>query len=699
MPTPEEARAELARRELARRQTGRDANASAAFAENTLGLALAPVPFLNVVPALRAAAANPSDRVGAGAAGYLDSSGLGWNDEATGGFAAIGDVMRGIRPTAQRMQAATNTTRQNLDTAYRENPLSTIAGQIVGFVAPGMATGGGSTAAQGVGTRFGIAAGTGGALGAVSGAGSAGRDEDRLQGAAMGGLLGAATGAAFQGANEARLFERGGDLLRRGLGLPPSAPNPQRGLAGMANGLGENEQALDDLVRTARRNRNLGVRTPNDLGRVMDEAAQIDPQMTVAEALQTPGQGRLAYLARAPGETGQLVEDVFTQRALNQSSQLENAFLGRAPATGDALEQTVEEAWRTRGRELYEPLMGNVSPAGQAAFNGRILPRITQGSERYSPVIAEAWDRAGRMIQEEVSLGALPANAANNLARRLHFTKMALDDMVRDPTTVPRGLRAVNNAQLSRIASDFADTLDNGSPAAIIPGYRTARTELADYATAQRAIEAGRGAFGRQRFPSPEALARHVQNLSPGERPYFIAGVEEALANTIRTAGRDGRRNAAASLLSDQTQARLRAVFGQEADGMIDRARQLARQFEFGQRVRPTTGSITSQMAFEAADTASIPTTARGAAFNLAQRAYFGIAGPAGERYRNRMGQVYTTPVGRFQQEGGGLLARARREAEQRRLAQRTLLTNSAVPSGFNAMGISAFPQEDQYGP
>lgn len=689
---------------------------SAFFADSTAAMALAPVPFLNVVPALRLASYNPQTRTGAAAGGFLNASSLDWNDEASGYVAAVGDRLLGRTPNAQTMRQAVEASRDDFRDAQANHPISTLGGQLAGYIAPGGFIG---APAAGVGMtgRIGAAAGVGGTIGAASGAGAAETDDQRLRGAAMGGAM----GAAFGGGLQATLGEAAPALWRAGrraLGLPATS----------SRRMGAAEVALEDVREVTRFNPNLdrawrqaiaaapdaaarsNIERMGPLGYAVSQAAETNPNATIAEVLGQGAQNRLAYLGRQGGETGQRIEDFMQARNRNQVPELENAFLGRAPATADTLQESVAQAWRTRGNELYEPLMGNVSPAGQAAFNSRILPRITQGNERYSPVIAEAWDRAGRMIQEEVSLGALPANAAQNLARRLHFTKMALDNMVSDPTTVPRGLQAVDNARLGRIASDFADTLDNGTASAIIPGYRAARAELADYATAERAIDAGRAAFNRTRFRSPEALARHVQNLSPGERPYFLAGVEEELANIIAQAGRDGQRNAASALLADRTQARLRAVFGREADVMIERARVLSQQFEFGQRVRPSRGSITSNVMLQQTGIGA----AGGAVLNqedplagLVQGAAVGaitgrigpalynrFLGPKTEQARNMLGRFYLTPVGQYQGASGGLLARARQEGALRAQRQAVERTRNAYLTGLAGMGVYQPAQE-----
>lgn len=601
-----------------------------------------------------------------------DMASLSLGDEAMGGIAAARAAIDG-EDAGRAYRDQVKRSRGTLHRAWEERPGYAFAGMAAGTLIPGMGLSGVARTGANVGGRLlrGGAAGAG--FGAVAGAGASG---DTLNERARGAALGGATGAALGAGSHAILGEAiptAVNAARRGLRIPP----PQTGRMGVA------EFARDDIMRTASQNAGLGVRSVEGLGRVMDDAARRDPTLTVAEALGMPGQGRLAFLARAPGKTGQAAEDAFVSRARNASAEVEDTVLGRAPATADDLEQHLAAQWQTKGNELYEPIL-SAPMTGQSAnlFKTRIAPRLEPGNSRFSPALAEAWERAGRLIQEEVSIGRLAPDAAQNLARRAHFAKMALDDMVRDPLAVPSGLRHVTNAQMATIARDFANVLDDGRGAAIIPGYANARGQLADIASARGAVDAGRQAFTRQRFASEEALQRHVAKLSDGELPYFIAGVEDAMSNMVAGAGRDGTRNVAASLLNDRTQARLRAIYGDQADQMIGRLRTIAEKFQFGQRVRPSTGSITSNMAMQAGDwMGSMPSGSIRS--NVIKGVWDNTVGKVGQRHRDLMGQIYLTPVSAFGNAQRGLLSRANREASRRQSRTRLNRTKGAYYAGL----------------
>lgn len=639
------------------------------------------------------------DRGTAFARGLGDSLSLSWGDELMGvGAGAMAALGGGNYDTAYNRQVAQS--RANLDEANRVHPVSTTAGEITGYLAPGLGMAKVGRVGLGVAGRLGSAAGLGAALGGVSGAGVGETPEERLQ---MG-LTGAGLGAAFGGGTQAILGEAAPALVNQGRrwfsGVTGYPTNPGR--------MGIAETARQDLMATARQNQNLGVRDETDLVARMQEAARTDPTLTVAEVMGQSGQGRLAALARAPGQTGQRAEDYFTQRAASQADEVTGAVLGRAPASGDALEQELQQAWRTRGPELYQPILAQ--PLGQeSAAAARALQESPLMQHR---AVQAAWERAGAMIADDVALGRIPPNAAQSLSHRLHYTKVAMDDMIADPTRLEPGIRNMNNASISAARDQLLGRIER-----IIPGYNSARAQMADIGAARRAVEMGRQAFTRQRFATPEALARHVARLPEAERPFFIAGAEDALSNMIGAAGRDGRRNVAVSLLGDNTQARMRALYGQEAEGMISRLRQISSKFEFGQRVRPSQGSITSNVLMQlspgiagaglgAANAQDDPImgalTGGALGFGMTavgrqafRRAVLENIERGAQRQRDVLGRIYLTPAGEFQRESRGLLSRAQREAQRRAYRTRLERTRGAYLSGLGGMGVVS-SREDQ---
>lgn len=607
--------------------------------------------------------------------GHLEAFSRGATDAATFGFfdEIVGAGGRAlvspfVSPEVSEAfgRQATERTRDALDQAQEDRPVTTGAGLFAGSLVPGFGVGGLVSRGVGAGGRMALAAGSGAVGGGAYGVGAGETPQQRVEGGAQGAALGAALGAAGHGILSEAL-PAAGRGVQRALRLPDYQG---QGPAGMA---------AQDLMRTAQGNRSLNVSAPSDLARVMDDAAAREPEMMVGEALGQQGVSRLAALARMRGQTGQRVEDQVTQRARNQGDVLEDAFV-RSPISGDALEQQVRQQWRERGNDLYEPILSAPPQFGnlRAFLNLRNSPLFQHRA------IQSAWRRAGDMIRDDISLGRVAEGAANSIRHQLHYAKVALDEMIEDPTRLEPGLRNMNNNSIVAARDQLLRRMEG-----VIPGYTAARGQLADIGSARRAIEAGRQVFTRQRFNSNDALRRYVEAMPPGERPYFQAGIEDWVSNQIATAGRDGRRNVGAALLNDRFQSRLRIVFGQEAEPMIARARQQAAMFDSGNRMRPSAGSITSNMAFEAGDMAAPPIPTRGNMIDAAWRfGWNNTVGRVGERHRDFMGRVYSMPVGEFRRGQGGLLSRAQAEAQRREARTRLNRTRGAYLAGVGAAGL-----------
>lgn len=708
--TPQQAQAELARRELARRERSRTP---------TMGDVMSAVNPLTAPAWAADQVARRNDALGAGVAGLREGLSFSWADELGGVQAGLGAMMRG-QQYGPAFQQERDRMRQNLETHQTERPFSTGAGQLTGALLTGFAPGGMVARGMGPAGRLLTAGGTGAAAAGTYAAGAAPTDaptlagdiQQRLPAAGEGAALGALLGGGFQGA-----FEVASPLIRAGRRWFSGAT----GHPTVPGRMGVAETARQDMLATARSNpvlmqrarqymeQNPGATLEDALIAEMRQTAAADPTLTTAEVFGQSGQGRLASIARAPGETGQRVEDFFTARARNQPDELEAVLAGRAPATGDALEQQVREQWRTRGPELYEPLLGaRPEPRHLQAFQALLSSDLFKHR-----AIQSAWRRADDMIRDDIALGRIAPGAVNSIRHQLHYAKVALDEMIEDPTRLEPGLRNMNNASIAAARDQLLRRMES-----VIPGYNAARSQMADIGAARRAIEAGRQAFTRQRFASDAALQRYVQSLSPGERPYFLAGAEEAMGNMMATAGRDGRRNVANTFLNDRFRARLRAILGDEAGPVLERVRQIGEKFEFGSRVRPSQGSITSNVLLQNFAGAGIgagtgmanaqddpimgaltggvlgfglTAAARRAGSNFARNTIERGA----QRQRDVLGRVYLTPVGEFETMSGGLIRRAQREAKRRAARDRLLRTRGAVYAGVGSAGI-VDPREDE---
>ena len=599
-----------------------------------------------------------------------DSVSFGLGDEIHGGFAGVDALLQG-RDYGTAFRRQRDRSRATLERAWRERALETGVGTLAGAVVPFAGIGAGVRTGVSLGGRLLRAAGSGVAAGAVSGAGAVNTTADTLGGdiqqrlgaAGQGGVIGAVLGGGAHGI---------GQLAR-----VPRAITTRLGRIPASSAGSMPESILNDIFRTARQNPNLNMRAPDDLLRIFREAAVKNPGATVAEALGSAGTQRLAALARMPGETGELVEGVITQRNRNAAGKIETRFL-RAPVSGDDLEVAVKQAWKTDGARLYNPILN--APLSRA--NLRAFVDLRKSPLWNHRAVRSAWERSAGAIDDRVALGELAEGARSSLKHRLHYTKVSLSDMVSDPRKLDPGLAAMDNANLTAATHQFANVVDG-----IIPGYNLARATLADHGAAKRAIEVGRTVFSLTNFRTGDALRRHMVKLTPGELPYFIAGMEDAIGNMIQSAGRDGRRNVASALLNDRFQARLKIVLGgQKANAMLRRARQSAALFDTGNRMRPSTGSITSNMAFQAADMLSMPTKS-GIIDHIGQSIWNNTLGRFGEKYRNAAGRIYASPANQqaaVRALRTGLLGRATRVQ-----AQRLRQTKGAYQAGLWGVGAN----------
>lgn len=438
---------------------------------------------------------------------------------------------------------------------------------------------------------------------------------------------------------------------------PSPGPSPQ-----LPSGV--SERVMEDALRTAQRNRNLHVRNFDDLSQHLEAQATQHPNRVVAEALGEPGVARGMALTRLPGQTGQLAEDVLGPRAESQLSRLESNL--QSPVSGDALEQAVREAWRTRGAALYEPIMAAPITGDQIAALNQ-LQRSPLWNHR---AVQAAWQRAEGMVQDDVALGRLPANIADSIKARLHYTKVALSDMVANPHLLEPGLANIDNANLTAAAHQFADALEP-----IMPNYTAARAELADLGSARRALESGRNFANRREFRSPEALRRYVQGLQGDSRRYFAVGLEDALQDMMTRAARDGRSNIAGRLQNENVLQRIDAAFGPERGRAVrEYLRSESRDFITGTRLRAAHNSPTAQMSAEMRELGeNLPTTRSGVIDRL-------LIDPIRrntehrwrEGYRDALGRYYMTPLSQAGGEGRSLAAQAAREAEAARLERLT---------------------------
>lgn len=470
--------------------------------------------------------------------------------------------------------------RDRMGVARDEQGGAFLAGQIgAGIVAPGAAlklAGKGAqallrgTAALPLPAQMAIGAGVGGVSGAIGGAGRADQT-DRLSGAASGAAGGAAFGAA------APFLGQAVSKVLGGVRMGPTA-TARAVAAGDIPAQGGppavDMSALDDLIRVMERSPR---RDAAALTQYIDDAAK-DPGRgrTLMDAFGQAGVKRMKTLYKQPGQTADLAAEQFGARAAGQRARIEKDLLGRSAFSSLDAEKEVARLYDEVGDEFYRPVLNQpISQEGLRAFEKEIVPLMrNRWFERASA-------KADELIANDILLNKLPQNAAGSLPHKLHYTKLAFDNMISrmKRSSEMDAAAGTELRQLVEIKQRFLKALDPHNPfdplspkgGGILPGYSVARREFGGIVEADEAIEQGRAVFRPGAFRTPAHLREYVLKLSNFEKQFFYAGLEDELGRILSSANTQGRRNLAAEILNDGRLDRLRAIFPSSTMKRIER--------------------------------------------------------------------------------------------------------------------------------
>lgn len=559
------------------------------------------------------------DPLSAGASGLADTVSFGFGDELAGAGAGALNVLQG-RDYLSAYRAQADRSRANLRQAWEDQPLATGAGMLAGAIVPGVAAGRLVRTGASLGTRLATAGASGAVGGGIAGAGSANGDlEERLRGAGFGAAAGAVLGGGLAAAGEA---------IPLGTRLLPSRRPRSQSIS---------DEVLNDIMRRAS-DMDANVRTPTDAAAMIRRNAAGAPEMTTAEALGAGGIQRATSLTRRSNRAAQIADETLRPRMSATRRRFEDTVLTPNIPSGDEMIESLRQQWRTTGTQALEPVFQQ-PPRVDRLAQSQVWSRLQQ-----HPAVAEALRRADDHMRGEIALGNVAADQAQNIARRLHYAKMALDDMIADPTTAPRGWGATVNRSMVMAAEQLRGVIDD-----VAPGYQQVLGSLADIATAQRAVQLGRDVFNRNAARTPEEYARLVGALPRNATQAFDAGINDAIMDLIRSATRDGGGNIANRLLQDARFDRLAVALGRERAEDIRRfAQQELRMWEAANRMRPNvnspTGSVAADMAEDAARAPPRPTMS-GIADSVWRNLYEAAAGPRAQRRMEAMAQVYFSPA------------------------------------------------------
>jgi hypothetical protein len=328
--------------------------------------------------------------------------------------------------------------------------------------------------------------------------------------------------------------------------------------------------------------------------------------ITAAEAAGPGFIGHASGLARRSTPTGELAADAMGMRAADRGNRIMGHLQNLTGYSPGEAQQSVDAVVQA-GREAADPMFAAIraqpagvfhpeldailgTPAGKQATAGAV--RDLQNA-RINPM-------AHGFVVDPAS-GEIPnlIPGPNGLtAHALDLTRQNLGDMVeRDafgkikPDSESRG-----NFNINGVKRDLTNLLaGNGTPAApgLIPGYRDALDVSGDYLSVKAAYDRAQGRLFGTSGPAndPRAFDAWFQRLTPGEQ----AGAQASGVNDIYSQLQNGKLRPTA-MAAPNVQAKLRTMFPDRADDLIDHMTQEAKMSAASARMTPNLNSTTGDV-------------------------------------------------------------------------------------------------------
>lgn len=390
------------------------------------------------------------------------------------------------------------------------------------------------------------AAATGGATGAITGAGEA-EPGQRTEGAARGGATGTALGPAGQVATKAvsGVVSKGLEMGRSAIGADPTKTFRDR---------------ADVKLLQALRRDGLSPKDAQDRLQAI-QASGYKPE-TIVEIGGKNTRALADVVSKYPGAS-QVAEDLAEQRMAGQAGRVISDFervFGRRESALDVADDLINRRNLSSG-PLYQ----------QAYREGGVIqdPRIDKLME------LNAFKDAYKTARELAELDGvnLPANVQDLKQiggfdlRTLDYIKRGLDDVLYVRATPISGTGKQVIAKLKEKRREFVDIVDEVGP----DSYRAARQAFAGPTEVRDAIEAG------QKFTrlSPSQLERDFAKLSPAEKEGFQLGVLESIRQNVDR-GADGSDALRRVWASPEKRKQLQVILGN--DQFMDLSNSLARE-------------------------------------------------------------------------------------------------------------------------
>lgn len=331
-----------------------------------------------------------------------------------------------------------------------------------------------------------------------------------------------------------------------------------------------------------------------------------------AEALGPNGVAMLATLGRRSGATGEALGNHLVARSVNAPARMMDDFTSAAgidPRAAQGNFDQVLEAGQKRAAPLYDeaykqntnmasPVLDKIleTPAGKKALADARTKMQNDMSLMGTP-------DADLMEQAREGGTELPAKgAASGMKLRVYdYVKRSLDDQISS------AFRAGNKNEGSILvdlkgklvkALDDSDVTGQAGPNSVKPeggAYARARSAAGDYLGAKQAYEDGQSHI-LSTSTSADDVAKYVAKLSPTALEAYKGGI----ANKILTQAQNSRLTPRL-VGTDAVRLKLAAAIGPEkAQQFIDNIQNEASLAASGNRMKPGTGSISSDVLMNA---------------------------------------------------------------------------------------------------
>ena len=430
------------------------------------------------------------------------------------------------------------------DAYQTENPKTAFAADVAGSVPPAMVLGGaiGPMAGEGIGGALLTNAGTGGAMGAASGAiNTDGSPADRLKAALMQGGLGAGLGAAAVpvGAVAGKVAGATGQRLADALFT-------------RMNGAGLTPDAADSLAKAFA----MQGQAPSE---ALTAAQGLGPGATFADTGQATRDLTARLAAREPN-AAPVISQNLTDRTAELAPRISQAVTAVAGPDFNAVDQLAALKAKTaaNGAANYQPVMNSgatvdVQPVRDMIAQTRVDP-VADGV-REDP-ISQALARAqGLFVGRDPSAVSI---------RVVHNAQTAIGDQAN------AALRSGNLAQARALTNVRNGLLDQ-----MPDEYNAARAQYASDKGIEDAFQEGRSVLASRtdgQVFDPDFLKSRLQGMSQPEQDAYRLGARKSLTDVMGQARNDPA-GMASKLANENGYAadKLRNLFGAgPVNGLLD---------------------------------------------------------------------------------------------------------------------------------